>query len=1005
MRPKTRVKYAATLLLLFLLGAAGPACAQCVSGPVLHELSFTAEATADLDEAVFWDPAPEMFLRVLVEGIPVCQVDGDEGWRFAGRCSFSIDEPYDPVEIELMLMDEDQPLDDYTVDISATPAKTFKFSFDPQCGVVSQVNEGDLPACPAGNKLPTCRGLVTTTGSEGTVTFSLAPAADVPIVPNSLSISRLETIQVVPNATRLVTDRPTVVRMNIGNSHPTVQNAVVTVTVRDLAGNVFVDARDVLVPGCGSVQKFTMFPPGWAGGSSEAGFRPQSGPLNLLSIEAELAPGPDCDGVEPPCQGDVDCRVLDGKTWERGFQLVDARPLSVLYQPFLRIPLDGCFQDQDLELPALAAADAAPLFEDLYPINVYRGESQAVRSIWPLPMGEPLIDLANQLDPRPGLLMMELSAAIAGLDRLVLMTNPGGLSCHWATLNAASAPGAAAGIFSRVALAEGRRGPVRPAEIYVHEVTHTFGGSDAACPISDNLFGGILCEDEYNFPADRTVAPGNGVASRGFQVLRWQLGESSGTRDMDGRACVMGSSSIGTPDAWIDGNDYETLLDQLTDTSPEEPSLFVRMRLTAGWGGTFLREDVSRLTTRPTARFDALTGRLPTAYSTTMRVLRADDSVVGTVSFTAEAVDADGDGTTESYGGAHTDEAFAFLDVPKTIPLPPDAQRIELVRRSPGPSGAIETVTDVLLLDSPPITVEWLEPLSSFFARAMERYTFRWRIAPFAKGGGETAIPTRSYLFLSEDDGQTWFPLASFLPGESFEWQAERDGRYLVRVFTTSGFETADLSGEQDPDFDGCGLSRDPQPKIPDQDGADDDGVAQVCDVCPFDYDPLQGDDDEDGPGNTCDNCPTVANTDQSNLDQDARGDACDCAPSDPTTWAVPGAVTGLRVNRSAEGNDYVALSWVPLANQAGTGTVYDILSGDVALLSTANPFGQLQCLGVDVTGPDATGFQPAPQPGQAFWYLIRGQSACGQGPYGTGSPGEAPGRDDGISGGVGQCA
>ena len=142
------------LVLILLLAAPLHARAQCVTGPVLHELRFYALATEDLDELVFWDPAPEMFMRIFVDGLEVCNVDGHDGWSFEGTCPFFIEEPYDPIEIHLLLMDSDVPLDDYTVDINPGPDKHLKFVYDPKCGTVSETLPGEIPGCPAGNHLP-----------------------------------------------------------------------------------------------------------------------------------------------------------------------------------------------------------------------------------------------------------------------------------------------------------------------------------------------------------------------------------------------------------------------------------------------------------------------------------------------------------------------------------------------------------------------------------------------------------------------------------------------------------------------------------------------------------------------------------------------------------------------------------------------------------------------------------------------------------------------------------
>ena len=57
---------------------------------------------------------------------------------------------------------------------------------------------------------------------------------------------------------------------------------------------------------------------------------------------------------------------------------------------------------------------------------------------------------------------------------------------------------------------------------------------------------------------------------------------------------------------------------------------------------------------------------------------------------------------------------------------------------------------------------------------------------------------------------------------------------------------------------------------------SDADGISDVLDNCPLNYNPSQADLDHDGRGDVCDNCPTVANTNQQDTDHDGIGDSCD---------------------------------------------------------------------------------------------------------------------------------
>lgn len=61
----------------------------------------------------------------------------------------------------------------------------------------------------------------------------------------------------------------------------------------------------------------------------------------------------------------------------------------------------------------------------------------------------------------------------------------------------------------------------------------------------------------------------------------------------------------------------------------------------------------------------------------------------------------------------------------------------------------------------------------------------------------------------------------------------------------------------------------------------DEDGIADIIDNCPNDYNPGQENDDSDNIGNACDNCPNDANENQSDIDNDTHGDVCDNCPDD----------------------------------------------------------------------------------------------------------------------------
>jgi len=162
---------------------------------------------------------------------------------------------------------------------------------------------------------------------------------------------------------------------------------------------------------------------------------------------------------------------------------------------------------------------------------------------------------------------------------------------------------------------------------------------------------------------------------------------------------------------------------------------------------------------------------------------------------------------------------------------------------------------------------------------------------------------------------------------------------------------------------------------------ADADGVPDRNDNCAGVPNPNQADGDHDGRGEACDNCPAVANADQADADGDGRGDPCDCAPADPTLWAVPPEVAGLRIEA-----DRTSLTWGPTAQEAGPATVYDVLSGVVPELPVDGAASEI-CLASDLSTSAATD-PTLPAAGRGLWYVVRGRNACASGTYGRRSGG-----------------
>jgi len=119
--------------------------------------------------------------------------------------------------------------------------------------------------------------------------------------------------------------------------------------------------------------------------------------------------------------------------------------------------------------------------------------------------------------------------------------------------------------------------------------------------------------------------------------------------------------------------------------------------------------------------------------------------------------------------------------------------------------------------------------------------------------------------------------------------------------------------------------------------------------------------------------------------DRDCDGDgalnAADCAPDDGGAFAVPERLV-LAVRKPAAAGGAAEISWTDLAAQAGAGILYDLASGTIAALGPAFPGAA--CLSDDGPAASYTDGRSAGGGGtDGFWYLVRGENVCGQGPYG----------------------
>jgi hypothetical protein len=140
--------------------------------------------------------------------------------------------------------------------------------------------------------------------------------------------------------------------------------------------------------------------------------------------------------------------------------------------------------------------------------------------------------------------------------------------------------------------------------------------------------------------------------------------------------------------------------------------------------------------------------------------------------------------------------------------------------------------------------------------------------------------------------------------------------------------------------------------------------------------------DDPDGDGiyPSGDNCPEVYNPDQADADSDGGGDLCDCAPEDGSVIAAPGEVTGVTLS----GASTTTITWDDQAGEAGTATVYDVVSGQLSDLRAEGGFDSAICYAADLPAPGETDESSLPV-GGGFYYLVCSHNPCGVSTHGAG--------------------
>jgi len=115
--------------------------------------------------------------------------------------------------------------------------------------------------------------------------------------------------------------------------------------------------------------------------------------------------------------------------------------------------------------------------------------------------------------------------------------------------------------------------------------------------------------------------------------------------------------------------------------------------------------------------------------------------------------------------------------------------------------------------------------------------------------------------------------------------------------------------------------------------------------------------------------------------DNDGIANVCDCAPADGGVYDAPPEVAELGF-----GADKTTIAWASLSREAGTGVLYDVITGDLEALRSSGLIAAY-CVGSGGTANSISDAQ-VPAVGTGSYYLIQARTTCGLGGFGETSGG-----------------
>jgi hypothetical protein len=840
-------------------------------------------------------------------------------------------------------------------------------TYDVCTGDLSVVGVNGSNPIHVGNNAAELNGYGTTNGAPGNWAALRFEVERVPKnwLPDDVSIDMVEIVQSVYHASKAVVDKPAALHVVIASTYPFDISAPVHGEMTDGISTV-TDTRTVTIKG-GSEASPGITEVALFDGSTAQPFRPQKSFLIGTGKVSGFAQVIYNESISPNAPIQLqDCANNNNIGKATDLPLMHTNDLFTVYEPF----------DYEEDLSFVTSQQLQGMFsrdetlrQASWPLATLNS-TQSFNQLWR--------DHGSQapfFEPLSTLLMENVAAAMAGIDRLVLSVRKGwfGQNAFRHQFTPSTAIGLSLGtVAPRAVLAEdGYFG------VAAHELGHTYDLSKHTCTNQSPPFG-PGCADEYTHP----LSDGRPYEALGFDVTNTvypsgvHMQSTSSFPNLQcppppawGRdICAVNLMDLVSPDGYVNWLDTFTFQYLLENTIPHSDPFVVNVtglvRLPAGQGDG--------------SSAPAIQGVLPFFSYQFMGVQDVPDAPLshsgevfsGLGAFRIRLVASEGVRDYRFNPRFFANDPNPDLAAGFSINIPWDPMTIAIQLIGPSDGRRIECQNtycpgDGLVLDQ--------RAVSAFPPSAIDLRAGRDAMAPPTPPGATPAVPTigpghdaivswdafdrdspeiHASLILTTQDAAGGpsgppTPMAVDISGGVFRIPHDRmagaPGRYAGRLLVSDGVNTSEL--RSDALFNLCNFSN---------------GGVELCNGI---------DDNCDG---TTDNA------------------------------AAPGPVSVELNPQPFPPAPGIVLTWTvdPLAQ------THDVVFGDAGVLrSTGGDYmrATLGCLADDFTGTTLASL-PTPPVGRAYWFAVRGNNCAGPGTYDSGSPSQVGSRDPGINASPDAC-